>query len=124
MPDLVLTTEYSVTMLELMIPTNSHEAMRKAREGKSTQSNYMSLISDLEERGLKVGYQTLEIGSPGHHLMEAVHCISNIFQLPKSEAKNILLKASKVALARSYHIFNLRNSASWDPNKPSYVLSH
>ena len=50
----------------------------KLRERKSTKSNYMSLVSDLEERCLKVSYRTLEIGSLGHHLMEAVHCISNI----------------------------------------------
>ena len=37
-------------------------------------------------------------------------------------AKNILSKLSKISIACSYHIFNARNSLSWDSNKPFYTL--
>lgn len=66
-PDIVLTSEDSITMFELIIVTNSQEAMQMVKERKSKKPNYMSLIFDLEERGLKVTYLTLEIGSFGHY---------------------------------------------------------
>ena len=66
--DIVLVSEESVTMLELTIPSNSKEAIIKAKERKTNKSNYNLLIEDLEERGLSVTYQTLEIGSFGHYI--------------------------------------------------------
>ena len=116
-PDIVLVSEESVTMLELTIPSNSKEAIIKAKERKTNKSNYNLLVGDLEERGLSV---TIEIGSLGHYPSDAALCISHSFQLTKSETKQILQKASKTAIACSYHIFNSRNSASWDANKPFY----
>ena len=57
----------------------------------------------------------VEIGSLGpHFLADAVSCIPNNFELTKPESKQILLKLSKVAITYSFHILNLRNSASWD----------
>ena len=64
-PDIVLVSEESVTMLELTIPSNSKEAIIKAKERKTNKSNYNLLIGDLEERRLSVTYRTLEIGSLG-----------------------------------------------------------
>ena len=81
---------------------------------------YLFIFLWCGERGLSVTYRTLEIGSLGHYLPNAAFCISNFFQLTKSETKQILQKASKTAIGCSYHIFNSRNSASWDANKPFY----
>ena len=50
--------------------------MVNAKERKNNKVNYVSLIGDLEERGLMVNYRTLEIGSLGHYLADAVGCIS------------------------------------------------
>ena len=103
-PDLILTSEDSVTMIELTIPTNSKEAMQKANSNQAMQKakesvkpNYISLIGDLEERGLTVIYQTLEIGSLGHYHMDAIHCISKTFLLSKSEAKCTLRRQQSYA---------------------------
>jgi len=82
----------------------------------SAKYNYNSLIGDLEDRGHSVNYRTLEIGSLGHYLPDAVFCISPSFQLTNSETKQVLHKASRVSIACSYHIFNSINSCSWDSN--------
>ena len=39
-PDIVLVSEESVTMLEVTIPSNSKEAIIKAKERKTNKSNY------------------------------------------------------------------------------------
>jgi hypothetical protein len=79
-------------------------------------TSYLSLITDLEDRDLKVTYVTLEIGSFGHYFPEAVDCIAKMFHMTKLETKPVLLKVTKVANACSYPIFNTRNSTSWDAN--------
>ena len=48
--------------------------------------------------------------------------LSLTFQITKSETKSVLLKASKVAFSCSYHIFNSRNSISWEVNKPHSIV--
>ena len=88
-------------MLELTIPSNSKEAIIKAKERKTNKSNYNLLIGDLEEHGLSVTYRRLEIGSLGHYLSDVALCISHSFQLTKSETKQILQDASKTAIACS-----------------------
>ena len=121
-PDLVIVSENNVTMIELTIPSDSRAAMIKAKERKNNKPNYNSLIGDLENHEFSVNYRTLEIGLLGHYLSDAVFCISRSFQLPKSETKQVLHKASRVSIACSYHIFNSRNSSSWDSNKLFYCI--
>ena len=82
--------------------------IKKAKERKSNKPSYNSLIRNLEKRGLSVVYHTIEIGLLGHYLPDAMHCIGHSFQLTKLESKKVLEKASKVAIACSYHIFNAR----------------
>ena len=77
-PDIVLVSEESVTMLELTIPSNSKEAIIKAKERKTNKPNYNQLIGDLEERGLSVTYRTLEIGSLGHYLYRMLPFVFHI----------------------------------------------
>ena len=71
-PDLVFISINSVTMIELTVPPNSREALSSAKDRKANKANYISLIGDLEERGLVVNYHTLEIGSLGHFLADTV----------------------------------------------------
>ena len=77
-PDIVIVSENNVTMIEQTIPSESRGAMMKDKEKKNNKPNYNSLIGDLEDCGLSVNYRTLEIGSLGHYLSDAVFCISLI----------------------------------------------
>ena len=87
---LVLVSQSSISMLELTVPTNSHQAIQAARDRKMKKHNYQHLIGDLE----------------------------NTFNLPKHGTNQILLKLARTSVSCSYHIFNSRNSLSWDSNKP------
>ena len=90
-PDIVLVSEESVTMLELTIPSNSKEAITKAKERKTNKPNYSSLIGDLEERRLSVTYRTLEIGSLGHYLPDA----ALVFHTPSNSRNQKLNRFSR-----------------------------
>ena len=88
----------SATMLELTIPSNSKEAITKAKERKTNKPNYNSLIGDLEERRLSVAYRTLEIGSLGHYLSDAALCISHSFKLTNQKLNRFSRKPPKQLL--------------------------
>ena len=118
-PDMVLIEDLSVNLLELMIPTNTYEALQAARSRKSEKPRYFQLVSDLEDRGLSVSFQTLKIGSLGRITPYAVKCLTSTFSLSK---QHVLSKLSKISIACSYHIFNSRNSLSWESNNPFYTL--
>ena len=120
-PDVVIDNS-AVRLLELTVPTNTREALQAARIRKLNKPLYLQLISDLEERGLSVSFRTLEIGSLGHHKSFAVKCLADTFDLSKKLSRYILSKLSKVSIAYSFHIFNSRNSLSWDSNKPLYTI--
>ena len=102
--------------------TNTYKPLKAARNRKSEKPLYLQLVSDLEDRGLSVSFLTLEIRSLGHFTSYAVKCLTNTFSLSKQHARTILSKLSKISIACSYHIFNARNSLSWDSNKPFYTL--
>ena len=119
-PDLVLIEGSVFTIIELTIPFNTKEALQAARLRKSNKQSYHHLISDLEDKGYTVHYHTLEIGSLGHYEQCSLNCIRKEFSLPKHCCKKLFLKLSKAAISCSYHIFNSRNSRSWDTNLPFY----
>ena len=121
-PDVVLIDNSAVRLLELTVPTNTREALQAARIRKLNKPLYLQLISDLEERGLSVSFRSLEIGSLGHHESFAVKCLADTFDLSKKLSRYILSKLSKISIACSFHIFNSRNSLSWDSNKPLYTI--
>ena len=98
-----------VNLLELTIPTNTYKALQAARIRKSEKPLYLQLVSDLEDRGLSVSFQTLKIGSLGHITPYAVKYLTSTFSLSK---QHVLSKLSKISIACSYHIFNSRNSLS------------
>jgi len=103
-PDLVLVSESSISMLELTVPTKSHQAIQAARGRKMNQPNYEQLIGNLENRGLNVSFRSVEIGSLGHYERHAIHCICHTFNLPKCDASQILLKLARTSVSCSYHI--------------------
>ncbi len=109
-------------MIELTIPSNSLDAINKVKARKLSKPNYISLIGDLEAKGLSVSYKTLEIGSLGHYKTDTLSCISLSFQLSKAKARSLLQKAAKVTISCSYHIFNSRTATSWDTSKPFYHI--
>ena len=121
-PDVVLIDNSAVCLLELTVPTNTREALQAARIRELNKPLYLQLISDLEERGLSVSFRSLEIGSLGHHESFAVKCLADTFDLSKKLSRYILSKLSKISIACSFHIFNSRNSLSWDSNKPLYTI--
>ena len=94
-PDMVLIEDLSVNLLELTIPTNTYEALQAARSRKSEKPTYLQLVSDLEDRGLSVSFQTLEIGSLGHFTPHAVKCLTSIFSLSKQHARTYPLQIGK-----------------------------
>ena len=103
----------------MTVPTNSDHAIQAVRDRKMNKPNTdQHLIGELENRGLNVSFRTLEIGFLGHHERHAIHCICHTFNLPKHDANQILLKLARTSVSCSYHIFNSRNSLSWDSNKP------
>ena len=70
-------------------------------------------IADLERRGLKVVYTTLEVGSLGHHRPQATKSSQTIVpSLPHNyiiivrQITVILMRLGKVAISCSLHIFN------------------
>ena len=65
-----------------------------------------------------VSYFTLEIGSLGHFEPNVTTTLSDAFLLSKQEAKQVLMKLSRIAVSCSYHIFNARLRSTWDVNKP------
>ena len=110
-----VTLRPNITLFELTIPFNLPEALSAARSRKSLKSSYLQLIS--EDRGWSVSYFTLEIGSLGHFHQAAIRTLSDAFQFPKHEAKQVLKGLSKIVVSCSYHIFYARLSTSWDTNK-------
>ena len=76
-------------------------------------------LSELEQRGLVVNYYTLELGSLGHYLADAMSCISNTFELTNQNPNKSYSNSLKWLLPAH---FNSRNSANWDLNKPFYCL--
>ena len=100
-PDMVLIDDLSVKLLELTIPTNTYEALEAARNRKSEKPLYLQLVSDLEDRGLSVSFQTLEIGSLGHFTSYTVKYLTNTFSISKQHARTIPSKLSKVSITCS-----------------------
>ena len=82
------------------------------------------LIPDLEAKGFKVSYSTVEIGSLGHYTSDATKAITSLVPaIPTTQVKLMLTTLGKVSIACLYHIFNARDSAVWPENKPLYRVT-
>ena len=120
-PDMALIEDLSVNLFELTIPTNTYEALQAVKNRKSEKPLYLQLVNDLEDHGLSVSFLTLEIRSLSHFTSYAVKFLTSTFSLSKQHARTVFSKLPKISIAWSYHIFNSRNSLSWDSKKPFYT---
>ena len=90
---------------------NPQRGFDEARSRKRHKLAYTQLISDLEAKGFKVSYSTVEIGSLGHYTSSATNAITGLMlALPTARVKLMLAPLGKVSIACSYHIFNDRDS--------------
>ena len=122
-PDLVITANDSVYILELTILANSLESLNNSQVRKTQKLSYGILLGDLEQRGIKVSYQTLEIGSLGHYISS--NASKSLLGLPctdKPSIKLLLAALSKIAISCSFNIFNAHKFTDWNPNRSLYSI--
>ena len=110
-PDIVMREGNVIKISELTVCSNTQRGFDEARSRKRNKHAYIQLISDLEAKGFKVNYSTIEIGSLGHYTSGATNAISGL--MPTT--------LGKVSIACSYHIFNARDSTVWTENRPLYI---
>ena len=89
---------YQPRILELTVPFKSPDALAAAKSRKSLKSNYLQLATDLEDSGWSVSHFTQEIGSLGHFGPNATRSLSDAFLPSKHEAKQVLMKLSRIAV--------------------------
>ena len=117
-PDLVLIhKENKATVIELTCPTNTITNLQAARWRKQNKTEYGIIFSDLINQGWKVHYETLEIGSLGHHKKDMCNLLSMAVDLPKKVIQKLLDCCGKAAIFCSYQIFLARNFPSWSSQK-------
>ena len=95
-----------IQILELTVPSNFKSVLQNARVRKQNKENYNYLVNDLKDRKWNTTYHSVEIGSLGHIPPSAKEAIIDI--LPHDQIQlspSILLKAAKVSITCSQHIF-------------------
>ena len=113
-PDIIITEEKAVTLIELTIPHNSLDSMTRAKERKLEKELYQQALSDLESRGVEGELYTIEIGTLGHWLPTSWTSLLKAFpSLTKKEASSILDLAAKKVICASKIIFKGHSNHSW-----------
>lgn len=121
-PDIVIQDDRVLKILELTVCSSTPRGFSEAKKRKRNKPAYMQLISDLETKGFKVNYTTIEIGALGHYSFDATSSIKSLLpDIHAAQVKRLLTKLGKTSVACSFHIFNARNSTVWPENKPLYV---
>ena len=89
-PDIVFVgVEKNLIILELTIPFNSPESMKKANNIKTNK--YELLLSDLECNGYTPKFLAMEIGALGHHQPGTPSALHNLFpSIPKNSIRTLL----------------------------------
>ena len=77
-PDIVMREGNVVKISELTVCSNTQRGFDEARSRKRNNHAYIQLISDIEAKGFKVNYSTIEIGSLGHYASGATNAISGL----------------------------------------------
>ena len=82
---------------------------------KENRKGYPELIADLEEKGYKVTYLTLEIGSRGHINRKNKNVIRDMLHKFSGTklAQKLTKTISKIAVVGSYIIFKSRHEKTW-----------
>jgi len=105
--------------LELTVPTNTPEGLRNARDRKQNKTEYCILLSDLEDKGWTVSYDTIEIGSLGHFTNSTSEAIVLTLPLEHIQSMNrTLQEAAKTAISCSQQIFLAHKQLEWNPSRP------
>ena len=119
-PDLVFQeNQNTVRILELTVPTNTPEGLRNAQDRKQNKTEYCILLSDLEDKGWTVSYDTIEIGSLGHFTNCTSEAIVRTLPLEHIQSTNrTLQEAAKTAISCSQQIFLAHKQLEWNPSRP------
>ena len=67
-PDIVIVTSEKVIMMELTVPSNISESLYQAHARETAKENYQMLQTDLEDKGIKTSFTTVEVGALGHSM--------------------------------------------------------
>ena len=95
-----------IKISELTVCSNTQRGFDEARSRKRNKLAHIQLISDLEAKGFKVNYSTIEIGSLGatNAISGATNAISGLMPaLSTARVKLMLATLGKVSIACSYH---------------------
>ena len=121
-PDIVMREGNVIKISELTVCSNTQRGFDEARSRKRNKPAYIQLISDLEAKGFKVNYSTIEIGSLGHYTSDATNAVSGLMPtLSTARVRLVLATMGKVSFACSDHIFQASNSTVWTENRPLYI---
>ena len=58
--------------MELTVPSNTSESLRQVHTRKIAKENYQMLQTDLEDKGIKTSFITVEVGALGHSMQSSV----------------------------------------------------
>jgi hypothetical protein len=116
----VNSTQRQIAMLELTVCGNTPEAIQAAHNRKSNKVDYLHLISDLTRGGWSISYSTIEVGCLGHycHSSPAELHHSCKLLLPSIPWRDILTRASTIAINSSQTIFLARKQVFLPSNRP------
>ena len=107
-------------ILELTVPFNSLESMKKAHNLKTNK--YELLLSDLEAQGYASKFLAMEIGALGYHQPGIMSCLHKLFPSINKDAFKSLLDASgKIAISTSQCILMARREVAWNGSQPLLV---
>ena len=67
-PDIVVIRGNKISLIELIVPYNSPEALSNARLRKRNKENYQLILSELDRKGFNASLIILEVGALGHSL--------------------------------------------------------
>ena len=117
-PDIVFVcVDKHLIILELTIPFNSPESMKKANNFKTNK--YELLLSDLESNGYAPEFLAMEIGALGHHRPGTLSALHNLLpSIPKNSFRALLDNAGKTAISISRRIFMARREEAWSNSQP------
>ena len=121
-PDIVFVSndKTNITIIELTIPFNSPDSFAEAQYRK--YNKYQLLLSELETKGLKPKFLSVEIGALGHWQSKTGTLLHKLVPvIPKPDIRSMLDDAGKIAITASYHIFKARREKSW--SSPPFITS-
>ena len=122
-PDMVIVSGGNVKLVELMVPYNSPEALRNARQRKESKENYQLLLSELDRLGYRASLTTLEVGALGHSLPRTHAELRRLLPcVEKRKIRQLFDKAGRISITCFHAIFR-GNQNSTGMKKNHFKLS-